>query len=250
MEIKVLDKALSILEVIGERDGDPVSAKELLKLLPDLTQPTCVRLVKSLCTAGYLAQLPHHKAYILGPLVGYLGHHCTYRKDLIVVAKPVLESFSATTGQSVQLTVRHGFFRTIPFGINAPGGVKLNLNRPRYSDFKLSTSGRLLLSGMPKRERTEYFKEYGYEGCESLAPENTEAVVTKVLDELRATGTLFGYYSGRFSGATLVSVGGVSDVAVASAWSATLEARNDEFMRHLKLAARDISEALSGGTCC
>lgn len=247
MEIKVLTKALSILEFIAARRGVPTLAAELLKTLPDLTQPTCVRLLKTLCEAGYLEQLSRQKGYIPGPLAYYLGGGGAYRAALAAAARPVMEEFAAATGQSVLLTVRHGDFRTIPCGINAPTGIKLDFNRPRYCDLTLSSTGRLLLSLMPEKEQAGYFARHGCPQGESWPEHANIPEITAVLREIRDRGTLVSYHSGRGAGAVAIMVDGRAEAALGCVWSDLFQLRETEFMTALRQAAKKISDALSQG---
>jgi len=247
MEIKVLSKALGILEFIASRRGVPTLAPELLRSMPDLTQPTCVRLLKTLCKAGYLEQLSRQKGYVLGPLAYYLGNASSYREELVSVARPVLVEFAAKYGQSILLTVRHGDFRTIPFGINTPTGIKLDLSRARYCDLTLSSTGRLLLSMMSEKEQQSFFVRHGFPQGDCW-PENVSIKdVLSILQKIKNQGTLVSYHSGRGAGAVPVKVDGRVEAALGCVWSDVHKLRENEFMAGLTLAAKTISDTLSQG---
>lgn len=247
MEIKVLSKALNILEFIAGRGDTPTIAKELLLAIPDLTQPTCVRLLKMLCEAGYLEQLPHRKSYIPGPLAYFLGGGRVYRSELVGVARPVLKDFVQATGQSVLLTVRHGMFRTIPLGINAAEGVKLDFSRPRYCDLTLSTTGRLLLSNMPENLRRDYFARFGFPSGEGWGDAPSPEEVSAVLDSMKAQGFLLSHHGGRGVGAAAIPIDGQTEAALGCVWNDIFRHREEEFMDHLRQSAGKISDALSKG---
>ncbi len=245
MEIKVLNKALNILEFICACGEMPTVAKELLQALPDLTQPTCVRLLKTLCEAGYLEQLPHQKSYVPGPLAYYLGGGRAYRPELVATARPVMEEFVRLTGQSVLLTVRHGTFRTIPLGFNAPNGIKLDFSRPRYCDLGLSSTGRLLLSNMPESARREYFARFGYPHGADWGEAPTPEEVTAILNRIQKQRYMVSYHIDRGAGAAAIPVDGRTEAALGCVWSEALQAREHEFMDRLRQAARKISDTLS-----
>ena len=247
MEIKVLSKAFGLLEFIASRHGVPTLAPELLRHMPDLTQPTCVRLLKNLCQAGYLEQISRQKGYVLGPLAYYLGKGGSYREELVSVSRPVLEEFAAKYGQSVLLTVRHSDFRTIPFGINTPSGIKLDLSRARYCDLTRSSTGRLLLSMISEKEQQSYFVRHGLPQADCWSENITIKEALSILQKVKKDGSLVSYHAGRGAGAVPIKVDGKVEAALGCVWSDQHKARENEFMEGLHLAAKKISETLSKG---
>ena len=247
MEVKVLSKAFKIIEFIAAKRGDPVLPGEILKVL-EISQPTCVRLLKFLVELGYLAQVSRQKGYVLGPLAFWVADGRSYRHELTATAQPMVRDCAKTLGQSVLLATRHDDVRVMLCGFDANPGIKLDYGQPFYNDLFLTVTGRILLAHAPE---VELKKILGRRGVPNYGPwphETSEDDFHKEMGRIRSVGRIVGYHQDRGSGAVPVLQDGVCVATIGCVWLEDDRGREEEFMRVLSETAQRLSSKISQGT--
>jgi DNA-binding IclR family transcriptional regulator len=241
MDVKVLNKVFGLLEAVGARRGVPIQQRDLLRLVPGLTQATCARLLHSLDESGYVEALPGHRGYVLGPVAFWLGDGHRYQETLQAAAEGPLHGFTAATGHSVLLCVRRGHFRVILTGCNARGGVQLSLGLPRYHDLALCSTGRLLLSFMGPKARADYVSARGLPQGDPWPTHLTMHGFSALLDRIRAAGELRSHHAGRVAGAVPVPLPHSREAVLGCVWREEEDSRAERAMNALRAAASAIA---------
>lgn len=95
---QTLDRALLILDIVGER---PRRITEIAALL-DVHHSTALRLLHTLRKHGFVHELPDHR-YRLGSAIFRLSFQALEGIELRSVAKPFMERLNAVTGETVHL---------------------------------------------------------------------------------------------------------------------------------------------------
>ena len=158
MQVKVLQKALSILELVSRRgNSTPMELAEEL----EIPRSTCVRLLKDLTESGYLEQVSRSRGYSLGPLAYFLVDGSEYFRELTGRGREILKDLAHSQKISTSLAIRHGNFRVVLAGFNGDTSLQVDFSKPRCYDCHLSVSGRLLLAFAPEEERKSLVKEFG-----------------------------------------------------------------------------------------
>ncbi len=247
MEVKVLGKAFKIIEVIASKRGGAVLPGEILKAVA-ISQPTCIRLLKSLVALGYLAQVSRQKGYILGPLAFWVAGGKGYLHELTATAEPLVRSCAETLGQSVLLATRHEDVRIILCGFDATPGIKLDYEQPFYNDLFHTVSGRVLLAHAPEAELTRILRKRGVPTSGPWSPKTTEQVFHKEMERIRKTGRIVDCQQDRGSGAVPVFQDGVCIAVLGCVWLKSDGGKEEEFMTTLSETARRLSSRISHGT--
>lgn len=98
--VKSADRALAILDVIGQRGA--LKFTELIGVL-GLPRSSAHGLVQTLLSRGWLEQSPSTRELSLGLRVWELGQHYAGHQDLLGAAKPVMDALALEVGETVQL---------------------------------------------------------------------------------------------------------------------------------------------------
>ena len=181
---QVLHRAIDILESIAPTPDQPRGLGEIARTV-HLNAATCARIMKTLVDTGYLEQVAPRKGYILGPMAYSLSAGGLYRKDLVIVAEPLLIKLAQAIRQPVLLAaLRHGR-RIILNQINAgetsssPGGA-YPLTNPYQS-----ATGRLLAAYLPDSERQAFISHHPPPG-DDWPEADTRPKLIAALDRIRA----------------------------------------------------------------
>lgn len=249
MEIKVLDKAFRLLEAVARRRGEVVSQGELVQEFPELTQPTCARLLKSLAELGYLDQVSRQKGYRLGPLAFYLGNGQVYKSRLVSVVMPLLKKFTQKMGVSALMAIRHNDFRVMPLVLTPPNGIQLKKDQARYDDLFLTATGRMLLALSPEDVVKKIIDKNGVPSFPPWPRNMTEEEFYAELAKIRSAGLLISYYKDRGSIAVPLAMPvGEKPVVLGAVWHSQ-QPDNEKFeqlvIRELQKTAKLISEKYS-----
>ncbi len=101
--IKVLEKALAILDLLGDARGDVTLAQVSERL--GISKPTAFRIVTVLERSDYLQRAPGSQGFRLGLALHRLGALVDTRAVLQKLARPVLEDLTARCDETVHLVV-------------------------------------------------------------------------------------------------------------------------------------------------
>lgn len=98
--VKSADRALEVLEFIGER-----GAVRFTDLLTGLRLPrsSAHGLISTLAARGWIELDPVSRTYSLGRRVWQLGQRYARRQDIAVLARPVMDALARELGETVQL---------------------------------------------------------------------------------------------------------------------------------------------------
>jgi DNA-binding IclR family transcriptional regulator len=103
--IAAVDRALLVMEALGERPGQGVTA--LSKSL-GLTKSIVFRLLQTLEDRGFVVRDPDSSVYSLGYRIGVLGERVGRDGSLLFAARPVMDALRDRTSENVNLVIREG----------------------------------------------------------------------------------------------------------------------------------------------
>lgn len=122
MPIQVVDRAIKILDVLGESGVTPLTT---LSAKVGLPLSTVSRIVSSLMENGFVDQDPATRAYRLGTRLLFLGSRIQSPPRLLEVARPVMERLAAKTGEDASLSTLQGTYAVILDRVEGPNPLKI-----------------------------------------------------------------------------------------------------------------------------
>jgi DNA-binding IclR family transcriptional regulator len=143
--IQVLDRALTILEIIGKSPDDLLGPAELAREA-GINAATCSRILKSLLDRGYVEQPERKKGYRLGSMAFALTGGEPYRKDLVNRCVPVIDAMATELDESTLLAVMRRGERIVLYEAESHNQVQVRREPQQIIDPLTSATGRLLLA--------------------------------------------------------------------------------------------------------
>jgi DNA-binding IclR family transcriptional regulator len=98
-----------VLQMLGCFEGDrlELGVSDLAGRL-GIHRSTASRLAATLEARGFLERVPGKRTYRLGPQMGRLGLFALGSRDLLALARPVMERLAAQTGETINLATLDG----------------------------------------------------------------------------------------------------------------------------------------------
>lgn len=167
-EVRVLARGLAILQAF-EPDNAWRSNSDLVEAT-GLPKPTVSRLTANLTEAGYLSYSTDKAAYRLATSVLSLGFVAASNRDLVVLARPLMQAFADQHNVSVVLASPDGgsmvchevaHSRNMLFSLRVRAGSRLQMGP--------SALGRALIGSMGDAERDRYLAKLGRSDPAALA---------------------------------------------------------------------------------
>ena len=160
--IQVVDKALNILELLSSEPEREFPLKEIASSLR-MDKGTCVNIIGTLRSRGYVDQGAPRKGYKLGYMVYRLGDSFVNNEKLAAAAGPVVNRLCALFGESVLLSVVRQDKRVALASTVPSSGLVVQTSReiPVYR----ATTGRMVLSYYSSEETVRFVRQYGLPGA-------------------------------------------------------------------------------------
>ena len=132
--ILVLGKALNILELLAKSPNKEMSLGEIAEKL-NMDKGTCVNIIKSLASRGYVQQIGPRQGYKFGYMIYNLTGSAVINDELTEIARKDIEDLGTSINESTILSVirndkRIILFQTIP---DREIFVKANIDKSVYS---------------------------------------------------------------------------------------------------------------------
>src|SRR5437667_6015933 len=131
--IQVLDRAMSLLDVIADRGSGTLTALGAETKLP---VSSVARILESLGAHGLVERDGDRRKYYLGARLLTLSSSVKYRRELTALARPILERLSADSEEDTGLSVLRGPHAVILERVDGPKPLRIidviNLPIPLY----------------------------------------------------------------------------------------------------------------------
>jgi len=144
-KVKVLDKALDILECFAETNRE-LTTTDLSKLT-GLSTTTVFRIVKTLEARHYLHQYDN-KRYTLGIKLTHLsaiGHNANL-EELKKIAQPFMAKLRDQINESISIYVRDGFKRICITRLESTNSLRQVIRVGDFYDLNIGATGKLLIA--------------------------------------------------------------------------------------------------------
>jgi len=238
--IKVLHKALNILETVASSD-DPMTLSEITAAI-DEKSTTASNIVQVLYKRNYLEKLPGKVGYKLGSAAYMLSdlNGGRYGDTLRKAAFGVLTRLTEVTEAKSVLTVWRGGDRQVLLRIEDSSPITVNDNYKMTSVYQNAT-GMMMLACRDEGTVREYIEKHGLPSEHDFAVSDADDFVSK-LKSIQAAG-LFSRTRGEiFEAAASVRFGsGPSDTAIGLFVPSYRAGDTNELIEHLRYAANELS---------
>lgn len=132
--IQVLERAMNIIEFLGNSPKDSFPLSEIASKL-DLDKGTCSRIVKTLCSRGFIQQEVPRGGYQIGYKLYHITSHHVENFELTKVARKNIDLLAESLNETVLLAVVRNDKRIVLYSTTPQRNliIKTNLERTVYS---------------------------------------------------------------------------------------------------------------------
>ncbi|KCZ49259.1 hypothetical protein HY3_16080 [Hyphomonas pacifica] len=188
-----LMRGLSILESFN-RDRQEQTMAQMAKNV-GLSRSTTFRLVYTLEAIGYLDRVGSGKSYRLGTKVLELGYSFLSGRELVDVARPLLEKLRDETSCSTHLVVREGvdivYIARCSGNTRLVSGITVGTRLPAHA----TVSGRTILAHMPIGDIVGLYENYEFRRyTDSTITSLGELVIQLEKDRYKSSLISWGYF--------------------------------------------------------
>jgi IclR family pca regulon transcriptional regulator len=153
----------------------------------NITRSSAYRLLYTLCHLGFVVFDAETKTYTLGSQVLHLGYSYLASRDVVEIATPHLVRLRDRTGWSAHLGELHGREVVYLARIATRRTIASTVNVGTRLPARLTTMGRILLSGIPVDEVRELYRNEAFSRSDERATLNS---LVEQLAEDRAAGVV------------------------------------------------------------
>ena len=170
---KSIAKALAILTMLSDKDGEPVKVSVLSESL-GINKATCSRILGTMTNEGFTERVSRSAGYTLGPNAYCLSRYSKYGGDLIAVCHPIMNYLYKSIGCAVTLAVIRNNTKYIIDHIDKNNSIFIE-NFHISKDDLFTATGFTLLSNLPKSELKDLYDN---------APDRSKMTYNEMLFEL------------------------------------------------------------------
>ena len=244
--VQVILKAFDILELVVQRNGQAISLTEISNE-SEINQATAANIINTMVSRGYLEHIGKKKGYRLGPAAFRLTNEIPYEKDLVNVARQVMEELTANVNESCILGVLRNHKRYILHVVNAVQEIQVQLRSERNT-YDTAT-GRILLAYLSEKELERYIQHNGLPDAETWAEAQTMDDLMSELGHIKNAGIVHTYKQNRhvkgFAVPIFINEQVVASLSVFLPEYRCTAARQQEIIERLKASADVIGQKLS-----
>lgn len=183
--IQVINRAIDIIEYIAKDPEKPKSLSDISGTL-DLNAGTCANIIKTLVERNFIEKLDNKKGYQLGKKLFQFGNFNGYKKDLIEVAKPIMEQLTKKTRENTLLGILNGNVRIAILQVQSNQDIQAVAADEKNAYH--TASGRLLISMLKDAEIETFINRYGLPTQDEWAGCNTKKGFLKTVEKIRKEG--------------------------------------------------------------
>lgn len=181
--IQVIHRAMDILELIAKNAEKEKSLTEIADGL-GLNHGTCANILKTLVSRKYVEQVGPKKGYRLGSMAYALTGNASYKRDLVLAARPVMEELTKSINENSLLAVLKEEKRLLLFDVQSDQDLQVRTT-PEKNAYD-SATGRLLLAYLSPAERENFIRKYGLPSAQVWKEASTPEEFAEALDKIKA----------------------------------------------------------------
>lgn len=156
--IQSIERSLDILEYVAIHDKKPVGLNDIAKQV-GVAPSTCANQIKTLLKRGYLEKDSISSGYIIGSSIFFLNKGLTKYKQLVSVAKKVMDDMTNDLNETCLLGVIKHNKRVILYATSPNQDLQIRITQE--SDIYPTASGRILMAHLSHGELIKLIKTIG-----------------------------------------------------------------------------------------
>ena len=186
--VKSADRVLDIFELFA-RWGQEMSHAEIAEHL-GIPKSSLSQLLNTLEVRGYLELVANKKNYRLGQALIKLSSQRASVRDLLSVAKPMLNELSRACAESSAVNVLQGDESVVVSTVLGPHRLVTHMREGDRAPLYATSGGKVLLAFLPAGMRDEYFSRVQFT---SMLPNTISSVseLRKQIDKIRREGVAY-----------------------------------------------------------
>jgi IclR family transcriptional regulator, KDG regulon repressor len=244
--VQVLIKAFDILELVAQRNGQPITLTEIADEL-QLNEATAANINRTLVHRGYLEHIGKKKGYRLGPNAYRLTNEVPYGQDLVNAARSVMEELTAKLNESCLLGVLRNYKRYILHVVNSDQEIQIKLRSER--NVYETASGRLLLAYLSEKELERFIQHNDLPSSALWEEGSSKEKLKETLARIKKEGIATTFMGNRdirgFAVPIIVNDLVVAGLSVFLPEYRCTNLRQQEIIQTLKESAQQIGEKLN-----
>ncbi len=197
--IQVVQRALNVLSHLA-RAGDQPCVVGAIARATGLNPTTCVRILGTLVSEGYVEQEGRRKGYRLGPMAYALTAHGPYRKDLVVCAEPLVRQLAETARETALVAILHQNTRYTICSAEGTQDVQIRTAAVLRGDVYPTATGRLLLACLDDEARDAFIQNNGLPDAALWPEAHTRSALLNALAAIRSQGSVTTVNAGQVVG--------------------------------------------------
>jgi DNA-binding IclR family transcriptional regulator len=183
--VQVLIKAFDILELVAQRNGQPISLTEISEEL-QINQATAANIINTIVSKNYLEHIGKKKGYRLGLASYRLTNAVAYEQDLVNAVREPMEKLTAKLNETSILGILQNHKRYILHVVNANQDIQVQIRSEK--NVYETASGRLLLAYLSDKELERFLQINGLPNDEQWKEATTYNGLKEVLGGLKESG--------------------------------------------------------------
>jgi IclR family transcriptional regulator, KDG regulon repressor len=244
--VQVIIKAFDIIELVAQRNGQPISLTEISEEL-QLNQGTAANIINTMVSRGYLEHIGKKKGYRLGPSAYRLTNEIPYEQDLVDAARDVMEELTAKLNESCILGVLRNHKRYILHAVNSNHEIQVQLRSER--NIYETASGRLLLAYLSEKELERSIQKNGLPDTTIWEDAQTKQGFMEILSRIKEKGFVMTHIKNRHVKGFAVPIFAhgsvVASLSVFLPEYRCTASKEKEIMEALKASAVEISKKIN-----
>jgi len=178
-KVPLLEKALSILEIIGN-DDTSLTINEIAKL-SGIPLSSLYRVMNTLTELGFVTKDPNTKTYSLGLKLLYLGNQVKRQLSLVKIVRPFLERLTEKTGETSNLVLEERGEAIYVERVDSPNPLRITHMIGRKAPLHATGVGKCFLAWKDTQEVIRLINKVGMPKLTS----NTIINLNDLLEELQ-----------------------------------------------------------------
>jgi DNA-binding IclR family transcriptional regulator len=180
--IQVIHRAMDILELITEDRSRLYTLNEISTRL-NLNKATCANIIKTLVSRGYLEQEGRMTGYRLGSSSYFLTGNYSHKQELLAAAMEPMNQISNSINEGCILSVLNDDKRIVLHEIKTVHELQVVNKKEKVA--YLTSTGRMILACLEKKEVKEFIHKFGLPTTEAWAGIQDEDDLMTELNKIR-----------------------------------------------------------------
>lgn len=155
----LLEKALSILEIIGD-NNEAMTINQIARL-SEIPLSSLYRVMNTLTALGFVNKDPTTRTYSLGLKLLYLGNQVKRQLPIIKIVRPFLERLTEETGETSNLVIEERGEAIYVERVDSPNPLRITHMIGRKAPLHATGVGKCLLAWKDTQEVIRIINKYG-----------------------------------------------------------------------------------------